>query len=421
MLAPPYVPVNVAALSEAGLAGEIQAQLARGTELLRAAGTAARSAAPWVDTAASFAQGDAANLASGLQVAGADQLVLSDGDLASAGSTSLTFAQPFNARPRARHHRPAAAAEQHRSAPLFTATPADPVLGAEQLLAGLRSSTSRTPSSPTPAGSWSSPPSGWRASTAFMDTLLAGLTQNPALTPVTLSQLFAQVPGRRQRRARRRAASRRARPAAASRTSRGARIARRPPAAVLLRCGRAPVERPPSRALTALNDLLLTTESQRLGTRRALRRAERLRPGLRPPTGKITLATERTVTFTAQRAPIPITVLSSAPYPVSVVVTLGSDKFTFPDGNTRPLTARPPDDLGPGDGAGPHLGRPPPHRRDAAHARRPAASSPTPCSPCTRPPSPSSGVALTVLAGAVLLVWWVRTWRRSRRPRPRAH
>ena len=31
------------------------------------------------------------------------------------------------------------------------------------------------------------------------------------------------------------------------------------------------------------------------------------------------------------------------------------------------------------------------------------------------------GVALTVLAGAVLLAWWVRTWRRARRARPRAH
>jgi len=30
------------------------------------------------------------------------------------------------------------------------------------------------------------------------------------------------------------------------------------------------------------------------------------------------------------------------------------------------------------------------------------------------------GVALTILAGAVLLVWWARTWRRSRRRRPRA-
>ena len=36
------------------------------------------------------------------------------------------------------------------------------------------------------------------------------------------------------------------------------------------------------------------------------------------------------MTFTAQRAAIPVTVLSSAPYPVTVVVTLTSDKFTFP-------------------------------------------------------------------------------------------
>jgi Flp pilus assembly protein TadB len=30
------------------------------------------------------------------------------------------------------------------------------------------------------------------------------------------------------------------------------------------------------------------------------------------------------------------------------------------------------------------------------------------------------GIALTVLAGAVFLLWWVRTWRRARRQRLRA-
>jgi hypothetical protein len=30
------------------------------------------------------------------------------------------------------------------------------------------------------------------------------------------------------------------------------------------------------------------------------------------------------------------------------------------------------------------------------------------------------GVALTLLAALVLLVWWFRTWRRGRRARPRA-
>jgi hypothetical protein len=31
------------------------------------------------------------------------------------------------------------------------------------------------------------------------------------------------------------------------------------------------------------------------------------------------------------------------------------------------------------------------------------------------------GVALTILAGAVLLAWWARTWWRSRRRRLQAH
>ena len=31
------------------------------------------------------------------------------------------------------------------------------------------------------------------------------------------------------------------------------------------------------------------------------------------------------------------------------------------------------------------------------------------------------GIALTVLAGLVLVIWWARTWRKGRRRRPRAH
>ena len=65
----PYVPVNLAAMSEAGIAGEIGAQLGRGDELLRAAGLKPTPGL-WVDTNAALSQGDAANLASGLQTAG---------------------------------------------------------------------------------------------------------------------------------------------------------------------------------------------------------------------------------------------------------------------------------------------------------------------------------------------------------------
>ena len=137
-------------------------------------------------------------------------------------------------------------------------------------------------------------------------------------------------------------------------------------------------------------------------------------------TGQVTLGTERTVTFTSQRAAIPVTVLSSAPYPVQVVVTLTSDKFTFPDGNTQRLT----------------LVHPTTSVRITAQAR--TSGDRLPIEVTLHTPDGQVliahtvltvhsteisfvGVALTVLAGAVLLVWWIRTWRRSRRARPRAH
>ena len=111
--------------------------------------------------------------------------------------------------------------------------------------------------------------------------------------------------------------------------------------------------------------------------------------------------------------------LSSAPYPVRVVVTLDSDKFTFPDGNSRQLL----------------LDRPTTSVRVTAQAR--TSGDRLPIEVTLHTPDGQFvlahtvltvqstaisfvGVALTLLAGAVLLVWWVRTWRRSRRARARA-
>ncbi len=74
MLDQPYVPINVVALAESGIANEIGAQVDRGDQVLRSAGLKP-DGGPWVDTASTFAQGDAASLASGLQLAGASQAV----------------------------------------------------------------------------------------------------------------------------------------------------------------------------------------------------------------------------------------------------------------------------------------------------------------------------------------------------------
>ena len=141
----------------------------------------------------SFSQGDAGYLASGLQVAGAGQLVLDDDDLASGGSSSLTFAQPFSLNLGSSTDPTALASDSNLDA-LFTASPGDPVLGAEQLLPGLSFVHFENTFEPDARGVVISPPSGWQATTAFMDTLLTGLTQNPALKPVTLSDLMNEVP-----------------------------------------------------------------------------------------------------------------------------------------------------------------------------------------------------------------------------------
>ena len=125
------------------------------------------------------------------------------------------------------------------------------------------------------------------------------------------------------------------------------------------------------------------------------------------------------MTFTSRTAPIPITVLSAAPYPVHVVISLASDKFVFPNGSSQALT----------------LDRPTTSVRMVAQAR--TSGDRLPIDVTLRTPDGQLilartvltvhstaisfvGVALTVLAGAVLLAWWVRTWRKSRRRRPRA-
>jgi len=416
VLTEPYVPVNVAALSEAGIAGEIGAQLARGTELLRSAGLRP-AAGPWVDTASNLAEGDAGDLASGLQVAGATQLVLSDNDLASTGSSSLTFAQPFTL-DLGHGGGIAAAASNSSLSALFDSSPADPVLGAEQLLAGLSFVHFENTFKPDHRGVVVSPPPDWRPSDAFMDTLLSGLTQNPALRPVTLSQFSTEVPvgGNGEPSTLRLQAG----PAGHGITRTAAqRIATARQQLSSWCCGStAAVDGHPP-GLTALADALLATEASGLSPGRRSAALTAYDRAFARQTGTITLATERTVTFTAQRAAIPVTVLSGSPYPVTVVVTLTSDKFTFPDGNSRQLV----------------LDRPTTSVRVTAQAR--TSGDRLPIDVTLHTPDGQLviahavltvqstaisfvGVALTVLAGAVLLAWWVRTWLRARRARPRA-
>jgi hypothetical protein len=335
--------------------------------------------------------------------------VLNDGNLATGGLANYTFAQPFTLD---LGHGSAllAAASNTTLSSRFTALPRNPVLGAEQLLAGLSFVHFENASLAQHRGVVVSPPAGWQASTPFMDTLLQGLTSNPALTPVTLTQLFDQVPvgGNREPSVRRlqsgpagRGISRSSAQKIAMARQQLSSLAAAVPTTAAQSCvspdGHAS-------AMTDLNDALLGTEARGLDAAQRTAALAAYERTFAAETGKISLGTERTVTFTARRAPIPITVLSNTTYPVCVVVTLASDKFTFPDGNTRVLL----------------LDRQTTSVRVTAQAR--TSGDRLPIDVSLRSTAISFvGVALTVFAGAVLLVWWLRTWRRSRRNRLRAH
>jgi Family of unknown function (DUF6049) len=414
----PYEPIDVAAMSEAKIPGEIRAQMTRGGEILHAAGLRP-TGGEWVDTASSFSQGDGTDLAAGLQQAGASQLVMSENDLTSAGVSNYTFAQPFNLDLGHGSTITAVSADSPLSA-RFAADPRDPVLSAEQLLAGLFWVHFENASLTQPRGVVIVPPANWHASNPFLKTLLDGLSpndglsQNDALKPVTLDQLF-QVPvgGNRE---------------PAVRHLQGG-----PPthgilhgAAVKIASARQQLSsyasaitgHVPSDVVT-LSDSLLGTAVQGLSASRRAAALTSYERAFTAETGRITLAGQETVTFTARQASIPITVLSSAPYPVNVVVTLASDKFTFPNGNTRQLT----------------LDRPTTSVRVTAQARTSGDRLPIDVTLHTQNGQlllaqtvltvhstaiSFVGVALTVLAGAVLLVWWGRTWVKARRKRLRA-
>ena len=416
LLSPSFAPIDLAALSAAGLTTEIPLQVDRGTQILRTA-SLQPSTGSWVETNADLSNADVGNLTTGLQAVGANQLVVSDAALASIDNpTGSTFAQPFTLALAHGTHVNAVASDSQVDA-RFTANPRDPTLAANQLLANLSFIHFENQYDPDQRGVVLVPPTSWRPSTAFVSTLLAGLTNSQIVSPVTLDQLFAQVPvgGNRAPTSRHLQAG----PGVGSGGFTATSASRITTDRAELNSFSAATSGHP-RELTALSDALLRSQSQGLSAPGRAVVLNVYAHGFTAVLSSISLAVERTITFTSRTASIPITVLSAAPFVVRVVLTLSSDKFTFPNGATRTMD----------------LNHSTTSVRIAATAR--TSGDRLPVDVTLRTPDGGLtisrtvltvhstalsivGVVLTVLAGLVLLAWWVRTWRRSRQRRPRAH
>jgi hypothetical protein len=415
LLAPSLVPVNVAALVGAGLTTELPLQVARGDQVLRDTDLHP-SAGPWVEADAAFSTADLDNLTTGLHAVGATQLVLGDTALASNDDSSgQTFAQPFDLALAHGSHITAAASNSQMDA-RFTAHPDNPVLAANQLLAGLSFIHFENEFESDPRGVVLVPPAGWRPSAPFVATLLSGLTNTQIVSPVTLAQLLSQVPvgGNGEPTTRHLQSG----PGVGKGGITATASARILTARAQLNSFTNAADGHPTE-LATLSDGLLATESASLTPATRAVALAAYDHQWSAVLAAISLAVE-SITFTSRTASIPITVLSTAPFSIRVVLSLSSDKFTFPAGSSRTLTL---------DHATTSV-RVPARSRTSGDRLPVDVTLRTPDGGLTISRAVLTvhsteisivGVALTVFAGLVLLVWWVRTWRRSRRRRPRAH
>ena len=314
----------------AGLATELSAQVARGTEALSSevphgpgvsvptpAGTGAGLGA-WV-TGDDL---DTPTLAA-LSADGYTQVVLPSDSVDSSptnGSTAETFVLGSG--------KPALTALTSDSdlAARFTDATGDPVLAATQLASELAQLYYEKPNALTPRGVAVVAPNTWNDDPTFVATLLAALQNNPMVEPVTLSALFGLFPTTTSCRGGCRltgSSTNGGLPVSAIRNERQ-RIAAFATAAV----GAKPL-------LQELGDLVLSGQAELLRPSEQSAVLANTSAALDAQLNQLVVAGDRTVTLTSQQGTLQVTIVSNASYPVTATLTLTSDKLLFANGTTQ--------------------------------------------------------------------------------------
>ncbi len=320
VVAGPYVHLDLPSLLAAGLDSELTAQLATGAGVLAGNLHTAPNGRTWI------ASGPLSPAAiDELAGRGVERIVTTDDTLSPlpAEDRTRTLAQPFVVV--GKSSRLAGAAVDAGLSAQFAAKP-DELLAAHQLLAQLAMIQLELPNRRGGRGVVVVPPVGWQPDAAFLSVFLGGLSSAPMLAAVTVDNFFANVtplqtgvnPVVRS-------------VVAADRQPRGQnisdaaaiRVARRSVASL---AAVVPVATP---AIADIEHHLLISESADVADRArpaevqaATRLIDRLKAMVRLPGNQ-------SITFTARQGLIPITILSSAPYPLRVRVRVTSQKLGF--------------------------------------------------------------------------------------------
>jgi hypothetical protein len=399
-----YVPVQPGALTGTGGEDEFAAQLDRGADVLAKTVNARPGSRYWVTDD----RIDEAGL-DRLRTQQLDRVVLPEAALAPAG-LPVTLAQPFDLQSRSLRRPSAAAADTDLGNHFLPSTgrPDDPVLRAHVLLADLAVVYFDRPGKPRAVVAQS--PRNWVPDRAFVDAVLDGLSSSPVVKGMTLDTLFTTVPkatGIRNAPLTRPLA---ANPAPASLPLGAIRAAR-----TKLE-GFATMLEADNQLDDELEELLLASESADLRGRPRTQLIDAVERRITAEVRHLAVPSSRTVTLTARRGEIPVTLQWTGDYPVHVVLRVASDKLAFPDGNdVRHLD----------------LSRRNTTERFAVEARTSGAfplrvtiESPqgglvlAQARFTVRSTAASGvGIALSVGAGAILLFWWARHLARGRRNR----
>jgi len=347
-LAGSFVPIDATALVDAGLPGELGAQLRRGGQVLGSPQVGVHATrGTWVTTSAldqatidQLAPDYAHLVVPPNAVSGpsgpltvTQPFTLSSGSSAAGGSASgaaaSTGASASGAAPTAMVSDPGLGAR------LASGKGADSALVAVQLLAETSLIHYEAPNllgpagTPAPRGVVAVAPAGWAPSATFVASLLSDLEGNPVIVPVTLEQLFDQVPvGADGQPVSRRPVATAATTGIPARAVRAAR-ARQEAFASAVDGSAAGVA-----VAQSTDDLLLAAESSLLTPRVQQAALAGFESALDGHLHGLSVRTD-TIRLTAGTASVPITLLRNTAYPVTVEVRLTSDKLRFPSGSTQ--------------------------------------------------------------------------------------
>jgi hypothetical protein len=329
ILAGPFVPLDLPALTAAGLDGSFDSEFTRGTTTLdRVLGTRLdpRTALPGpVDQ----------HSAQVLRQHGVDRLVLDDPSALSPATETFTPAHPYTVQVTPGDDSTAmTVVVADAGIQRLLAGDEPPALLAAHVLAALAFIEREQPS--LTRGVVIVNPPKWDAPQAMLDALTTGLRKNPFVRATTVDGLIADVPVAD--------APARTFPARASTTS--APVTQREFGSGYANLGAisnllTPTDPRVERGERALFSSLAAAWQTQAGRVKARQLLESIGTSAKDFLARIRIPSSTTLTITSSRAEIPITFRNDTDQTVSVHVTLASDKLLFPDGNERDLDLPP--------------------------------------------------------------------------------